>query len=137
MAAVSSAQSQDGLREPVHTAGLNRVLQQRSKYPSRALEGDRNSTLTASRGFRPHAQMKNQLYSSLWISCDELRGGMDGSQYKDYVLVLLFIKYVSDKCARPPVLAENLSVRRQLPGHGGAEGQERHRLSRSQRILPV
>ena len=32
---------------------------------------------------------KNELYSSLWASCDELRGGMDASQYKDYVLVLL------------------------------------------------
>src|SRR3989440_6355323 len=40
---------------------------------------------------------KSELYSSLWASCDELRGGMDASQYKDYVLVLLFIKYVSDK----------------------------------------
>src|SRR5213592_2418458 len=42
---------------------------------------------------------KSQIYSSLWQSCDELRGGMDASQYKDYVLVLLFIKYVSDKYA--------------------------------------
>jgi type I restriction enzyme M protein len=42
---------------------------------------------------------KSELYSSLWSSCDELRGGMDASQYKDYVLVLLFIKYVSDKYA--------------------------------------
>src|ERR671918_1943812 len=42
---------------------------------------------------------KSELYSSLWASCDELRGGMDASQYKDYVLVLLFIKYVSDKYA--------------------------------------
>jgi len=42
---------------------------------------------------------KSQLYSSLWKSCDELRGGMDASQYKDYVLVLLFVKYVSDKFA--------------------------------------
>ena len=40
---------------------------------------------------------KSELYSSLWASCDELRGGMDASQYKDYVLVLLFIKYISDK----------------------------------------
>ncbi|MCC6780660.1 MAG: type I restriction-modification system subunit M [Hyphomicrobiales bacterium] len=40
---------------------------------------------------------KSQLYSSLWKSCDELRGGMDASQYKDYVLTLLFVKYVSDK----------------------------------------
>lgn len=42
---------------------------------------------------------KSQLYSSLWQSCDELRGGMDASQYKDYVLTLLFMKYVSDKSA--------------------------------------
>ena len=40
---------------------------------------------------------KSELYSSLWAGCDELRGGMDASQYKDYVLVLLFMKYVSDK----------------------------------------
>jgi len=42
---------------------------------------------------------KSDLYSSLWSSCDELRGGMDASQYKDYVLTLLFMKYVSDKYA--------------------------------------
>lgn len=38
---------------------------------------------------------KSDLYSTLWKSCDELRGGMDASQYKDYVLTILFIKYVS------------------------------------------
>jgi type I restriction enzyme M protein len=51
---------------------------------------------------------KSELYSSIWASCDELRGGMDASQYKDYVLFLLFIKYISDKYAdsddfAPPV----------------------------------
>jgi type I restriction enzyme M protein len=40
---------------------------------------------------------KSELYSSLWASCDELRGGMDASQYKDYVLTMLFVKYISDK----------------------------------------
>ena len=45
---------------------------------------------------------KSELYSSLWKSCDELRGGMDASQYKDYVLVLLFVKYVSDKYTGTP-----------------------------------
>jgi type I restriction enzyme M protein len=48
------------------------------------------------------ALKKSELYSSLWSSCDELRGGMDASQYKDYVLVLLFVKYVSDKYAGVP-----------------------------------
>ena len=45
---------------------------------------------------------KTELYSSLWKSCDELRGGMDASQYKDYILVLLFVKYVSDKYGNDP-----------------------------------
>jgi len=45
---------------------------------------------------------KSELYSSLWAGCDELRGGMDASQYKDYVLVMLFIKYISDKWAGQP-----------------------------------
>lgn len=48
------------------------------------------------------AVKKTELYSSLWASCDELRGGMDASQYKDYVLTLLFMKYVSDKYAGDP-----------------------------------
>ena len=48
------------------------------------------------------ALKKSQLYSSLWQSCDQLRGGMDASQYKDYVLTLLFMKYVSDKHAGVP-----------------------------------
>ena len=48
------------------------------------------------------ALKKSELYSPLWSSCDELRGSMDASQYKDYVLVLLFIKYVSDKYAGVP-----------------------------------
>lgn len=43
------------------------------------------------------AVKKSELYSKLWASCDELRGGMDASQYKDYILTLLFVKYVSDK----------------------------------------
>ena len=59
------------------------------------------------------ALKKSQLYSSLWQSCDELRGGMDASQYKDYVLTLLFMKYVSDKYAgkRDPLI--------EVPAGGG------------------
>ena len=59
------------------------------------------------------ALKKSQLYSSLWQSCDELRGGMDASQYKDYVLTLLFMKYISDKHAgKPDALIE-------VPSGGG------------------
>src|ERR1700730_9295595 len=55
------------------------------------------------------ALKNSELYSSLWASCDELRGGMDASQYKDYVLFMLFIKYISDKYGNsdafaPPVI---------------------------------
>ena len=55
-------------------------------------------TISYRRG-RKHkmAVKKTELYRSLWASCDALRGGMDASQYKDYVLTLLFMKYVTDK----------------------------------------
>ena len=48
------------------------------------------------------ALKKSDLYRSLWQSCDELRGGMDASQYKDYILTLLFVKYVTDKAKADP-----------------------------------
>ncbi|WP_370628932.1 type I restriction-modification system subunit M [Paenarthrobacter nitroguajacolicus] len=48
------------------------------------------------------ALKKSDLYSSLWKSCDELRGGMDASQYKDYILTILFVKFVSDKAKIDP-----------------------------------
>ena len=55
------------------------------------------------------AVKKSDLYASIWASCDELRGGMDASQYKDYVLFMLFIKYVTDRYGNsddfaPPVV---------------------------------
>jgi hypothetical protein len=56
---------------------------------------------------------KSELYSSCWASCDELRGGMDASQYKDYVLVLPFVKYVSDSEQALEEMAEE---------HAGEEG---------------
>ena len=48
------------------------------------------------------ALKKSDLYASLWASCDELRNAMEPAQYKNYVLVMLFIKYVSDKYAGTP-----------------------------------
>ncbi|WP_237742164.1 type I restriction-modification system subunit M [Arthrobacter sp. CAL618] len=56
----------------------------------------------STQGVRTVALKKSDLYSSLWKSCDELRGGMDASQYKDYILTLLFVKYVSDKAKSDP-----------------------------------
>src|SRR5258708_35060908 len=64
---------------------------------------------------------KSDLYSSIWASCDELRGGMDASQYKDYVLFMLFIKYVSDKYAdydgfEPPIVIPKGPASKTLAG---------------------
>ena len=53
---------------------------------------------------------KSDLYSSLWASCDELRGGMDASQYKDYVLFMLFIKYISDKYGDSDTFAPPVTI---------------------------
>jgi len=53
---------------------------------------------------------KSDLYSSLWASCDELRGGMDASQYKDYVLFMLFIKYISDKYGNSDAFAPPVNI---------------------------
>ncbi len=53
---------------------------------------------------------KSELYSSIWASCDELRGGMDASQYKDYVLFMLFIKYVSDKYGNSDDFAPPITI---------------------------
>jgi len=53
---------------------------------------------------------KSDLYASIWASCDELRGGMDASQYKDYVLFMLFIKYISDKYGRGDAFSQPVVI---------------------------
>ena len=52
------------------------------------------------------AVKKSELYSSLWKSCDELRGSMTSTQYKDYDLAFRFIKSVSDRFVGPFSLLE-------------------------------
>ena len=49
---------------------------------------------------------KCDIYRSLWDSCDQFRGGMDASLYKDYILTLLFLKYVSDRAEKHDSLIE-------------------------------
>src|SRR5262245_11978469 len=56
------------------------------------------------------ALKKSDLYSSIWASCNALRGGMDASQYKDYVLFMLFIKYISDKYADSKDFSPELTI---------------------------
>ncbi len=82
------------------------------------------------------ALKKSDLYSSLWKSCDELRGGMDASQYKDYILTLLFVKYVSDKAKA------DLDSLIEVPSGGSfddmlaAQGRQGHRRHDSTRSSP-
>jgi type I restriction enzyme M protein len=39
---------------------------------------------------------KNEINQMVWRACDTFRGIIDPSQYKDYILTMLFVKYVSD-----------------------------------------
>jgi len=68
---------------------------------------------------------KSELYSSLWEACNDLRGSMDASQYKDYVLALLFIKYISDKWAGKPfspiIIPEGASFKDMLELRGKSD----------------
>ena len=76
------------------------------------------------------ALKKSELYSSLWSSCDELRGGMDASQYKDYVLVLLFIQHVIDKFAGTPfasiTIPHGASFKDMMANHASARTTHRY-----------
>ena len=42
---------------------------------------------------------RDQIGAVLWKACDTFRGVVDASQYKDYILVMLFVKYISDTWA--------------------------------------
>ena len=69
------------------------------------------------------ALKKSELYSEIWKACDQLRGGMDASQYKDYILVLLFVKYVSDKYGKESDPYSPISIPKgNKPGEGGSFG---------------
>jgi type I restriction enzyme M protein len=89
--------------KPAASLAPETVPASRKKNQTSATTPTKESTsashLRVSQYHRTMALKKSELYRSLWQSCDELRGGMDASQYKDYVLVLLFIKYISDKYA--------------------------------------
>ena len=68
---------------------------------------------------------KSEIYSSLWASCDELRGGMDASQYKDYILTLLFVKYQTafdPACGSGSLL---IKATDEAPCHVAIYGQEK------------
>ena len=39
---------------------------------------------------------QQEINNQVWKACDTFRGTIDATQYKDYILTMLFIKYISD-----------------------------------------
>jgi type I restriction enzyme M protein len=71
---------------------------------------------------------QQQINQAAWSACDTFRGVVDAGQYKDYILVMLFLKYVSD------LWQDHVkSYRKQ---YGGDEARIRRRLERERFVLP-
>lgn len=109
--AASASSSPQLLLQEAPAAAYTQAVPRAEKKPKAAAKNKEKTVSAAIQlpAARSGIIKKSDLYSSIWASCDELRGGMDASQYKDYVLFMLFIKYISDKYANsddfaPPVI---------------------------------
>lgn len=71
---------------------------------------------------------QSQVNNTAWAACDTFRGVVDAAQYKDYILVMLFLKYISDQW--------NAHVEEYKKQFGGDETRIRRRLERERFILP-
>jgi type I restriction enzyme M protein len=71
---------------------------------------------------------QQQINQTAWTACDTFRGAVDAGQYKDYILVMLFLKYISDLW--------NDHVESYRKQFGGDEARIRRRLERERFILP-
>jgi type I restriction enzyme M protein len=71
---------------------------------------------------------QQQVNQTAWAACDTFRGVVDAGQYKDYILVMLFLKYISDLW--------NDHVKTYEKQFGGDEARIRRRLERERFILP-
>ena len=71
---------------------------------------------------------QQQINDTAWAACDTFRGAVDAGQYKDYILVMLFLKYISD------LWNDHLETYRKR--YGGDEARIRRRLERERFILP-
>ena len=69
-----------------------------------------------------------QVNQAAWAACDTFRGVVDPAQYKDYILVALFLKYISD------LWNDHLETYRKQ--FGGDEARIRRRLERERFVLP-
>lgn len=71
---------------------------------------------------------QQQVNQTAWAACDTFRGAVDAGQYKDYILVMLFLKYISD------LWNDHLKTYRKQ--FGGDEARIRRRLERERFVLP-
>ena len=71
---------------------------------------------------------QQQVNQTAWAACDTFRGVVDPGQYKDYILVMLFLKYISDLW--------NDHVENYRKQYGGDDARIRRRLERERFILP-
>jgi type I restriction enzyme M protein len=72
-------------------------------------------------------QIQQQVNQTAWAG-DTFRGAVDAGQYKDYILVMLFLKYISDQWN------EHVETYRQQ--FGGDDARIRRRLERERFVLP-
>jgi len=71
---------------------------------------------------------QDQVNQAAWSACDSFRGAVDAGQYKDYILVMLFVKYVSDLWAS--------HMKDYKEQYGDDEARIRRRLERERFVLP-
>ena len=76
---------------------------------------------------RPRVTTQQDINDVVWKACDTLRGTIDPTQYKDYILVLLFLKYVSDLVAD--------QRERYLKEYGGDEARVERAMKRERFVL--
>ena len=69
-----------------------------------------------------------KINQAAWAACDTFRGAVDPAQYKDYILVMLFLKYISDLWAD--------HVKQYQKQYGGDADRIRRRLERERFVLP-
>jgi type I restriction enzyme M protein len=71
---------------------------------------------------------QQQINQTAWAACDTFRGVVDAGQYKDYILVMLFLKYISDLWQE--------HVEAYSKQFAGDEARIRRRLERERFVLP-
>ncbi|WP_158824114.1 type I restriction-modification system subunit M [Granulicella sp. S156] len=71
---------------------------------------------------------QHQVNQTAWAACDTFRGVVDAGQYKDYILVMLFLKYISDLW--------NDHADKYRKQYGSDQARIRRRLERERFVLP-